>query len=348
MARRPQVKAMPLSSVGRIIDKERRELRDAYAPLSALTVEIADPLAPGPDRFRARLRETGATHTLKFTENSLNQLCSIAGTPCQFLDRLPPALGLRVLRSLLEVSDITRERPFLFRMRGRIPHLLRAILPQSFVRLDDRQVLAEVTEAARDSSLRVVGCTVDEDTFFLRAVFEDRLDLGTRHAPDPAHAGIDIITSETGAHPLAVWQSLVRVVCINGMVFREKSRRTLRSGHTRIDREVLRGTLRSHLEESVRRGPRIAGLLAETRSNYIQDPREEIERVFRDYRLGSPRGRLGQWVAREVLKRVGVFGIERFEFIQAVTALARGCETRDRLRLEEAMGAYLLEKVKLN
>ena len=49
-----------------------------------------------------------------------------------------------------------------------------------------------------------------------------------------------------------------------------------------------------------------------------------------------------------MLGKLAVFGIEKFEFIQCFTAVARECEPADRLRLEDAMGAYLLEDAKRN
>ena len=65
MARRPGLKTLPFVQVETILRKERAEQRDVYAPLSALRLDIADPLAPPGRRYRALLREGTREHTLR-------------------------------------------------------------------------------------------------------------------------------------------------------------------------------------------------------------------------------------------------------------------------------------------
>ncbi|MBN1444172.1 MAG: hypothetical protein JXA90_15785 [Planctomycetes bacterium] len=343
MARRPGLTTMPLSIVQSILRKERSDLSDVYAPLRDLAVEIANPALCGPERFQVQLRRGTSMQALRLTSTSLEQLCGIAGMPVNFLDRMPPSLGLSVLRSLLSAVDLAGNRPFLLRLKGRPPSLLRAVLPQSFVRIDDFEVYSAIVCAARETSLRVASLVVNEDLFFLRATFRKPLNLGSSRSPDEAFPGIDVVTSETGARPLEVRQCLLRVVCSNGVTYAEPGRRALRSGRTRVDRPVLEESLRSALESSMSSGPRIAGLLAESRSRFIPNPAEEIERILHRYRIGSSRGRIARWVSHELSRKVNLLGVEKFELIQAFSAVARGLEPSDRAKVEDAMGAYLLE-----
>ncbi len=120
-----------------------------------------------------------------------------------------------------------------------------------------------------------------------------------------------------------------------------ESQESLRLRHTRIDRAGLGAAVRATLEKAATRGRAIAARLAESRSQTIRAPQEEIRRIFSEHKLGSARGRLGRWVATELLKS-GSLIVQKFDLVQAFTAVARGLEHRDRMRVEDAMGAYLM------
>ena len=45
--------------------------------------------------------------------------------------------------------------------------------------------------------------------------------------------------------------------------------------------------------------------------------------------------------AAELAPSRSLFGVHRFDLVQAFTATARGLEHKDRMRLEDAMGAYV-------
>ena len=141
---------------------------------------------------------------------------------------------------------------------------------------------------------------------------------------------------------------LFRRVCGNGVTVDTEQARALRTRYTRMDREVFRKTVRQALQSSLTETSRLADVMAESRSTFIHDPEQEVREIFRRFELGSPRGRLFNWVNQEVSEMNSLFGVNRFDLIQGFTAIARDLEHRDRMRLEDAMGAYLLNPVAAN
>jgi hypothetical protein len=243
---------------------------------------------------------------------------------------------------MLEASALGEGRPHLLRLRdSREPPVVRAVLPPSFVRLDDSEVFEEVRRAVQDRDATVGRVRVDEDVFFLRLLLPERMDLGGLRREDPGWPGVDLITSETGRHPLQIRHVVVRQVCANGMTRTTAEGQTLRSRKTGVDRKDLEKALRGALAGALDRGREMAERLAGTRGQYVADATAEIESILRRHRLGSIRGRLGQWVLGEAQRDRNLFGVERFDIVQAFTAVARDLEPRDRMKIEDAMGEYV-------
>lgn len=344
MARRPGLRAVPLTEVRRKVAAERAEQRDLYAPLSKVRLDLGETPGPLPDRFRVYVEDgERGIESCRLTATALGQFCNLAGVPFSFLEKLPTSLALKVLRCMVEVGGPSDGRPRLFRLKGEGSPKLRAVLPQSYVRLDDLEVLDEVDQAVAGEDIRVVSFTVGDDALHLRLVFRDVLDLGPSGRSDPAWPGVDIMTSETGQHALEVRHVVWRQICSNGVTSVTAEHQTLSTRYTRFDRAALRESLTAALNSAVHAGLETAGTLRETRGATLVDPRAEIEHIMRTYRLGSPRGRIGRWVAEELTRTIDLFGCSRFDLVQAFTATARGLAHRDRMKLEDAMGSYLVD-----
>ncbi len=343
MARRPGLTRMPLEAVARRLGNERAHQRDLYARLSETDLDVADPLAPLERRYRLRVRRRERNEELGVSETALGQLCGIAGVPAQFLERAPASVGLDVMRSMLRLAQEGDDRQHLLRVKdGRSPRL-RAVLPSSYVRLDDLDVLSEVERSAGEGWANAVNVWITDDLFALRLVAGQEVNLGTLQRPDPTRAGIDVVSSETGVRPLEIRSVLFRQVCANGMTRLVDSHRELRTRYARGDRAALREVLRTAVDRAVNEGTQAAARLAAARSQYVEDPLRELEEILRRYRLGSIRGRIGRWVVEEVLRDQTLFGTTRFAIVQAFTAAARGLDYPSRVRFEDAMGAYLFD-----
>jgi hypothetical protein len=279
---------------------------------------------------------------MSLTPTALGQLAGMAGIPASFMERVPPALGLRLLRSLLEVSAGEEDRACLLRLKEGDPPVVRAVLPPSFVRISDCELLDDL-ESAVERPATIVNLDVTPDVFSIRVVFADEsTNVGTRRDPDPTMPGLDLRSSETGAYPLQIRRLVFREVCSNGMTGIAESQKLLRRRMTRFDRGEFRVAVRAAAEESVRFGTEMADRLRASRGDMLPDPQREVERIFRRYKLGSPRSDKARWVASELLQSLSLFGVGKFELVQAFTAVARGLEHDRRLRWEDAMADYLL------
>jgi len=345
MARRIGMHMMSLRTVEDLVRSERADTWDTYATLKDLRLEVKDSLAPLGARFKVIVRDGPRTIEACPTAHSMGQICSLLRVPAQFLERLPAAVGLRLLRTLQDTSELGDGRALLMRFRGKDQPVFRAVLPSSFVRVNDLEILATINRATgyrMDATL----VDVEEDTMTLRLALNDReqaLNLGSTQKKDPGLAGISLMSSETGAHPLEVRHLLLRLVCENGLTAPVDEQKALSRRFTQVDRSVITRAIQGALDNMIPRGRELADRLAESRAQVVPDPAAEVRSIFQRHRLGNPSGRLGRWVTEEVNGQMNLFGAQRFEVVQAFTAVARGLERADRLRFEDAMGAYLLD-----
>ncbi len=332
---------MPLEAVAARLERERAGQRDLYARLSETSLEVGEPLAPLVDRYRLRVRAGACDAELRLTDTALAQLCAIAGVPMQLLERAPAAVGLATMRGMLALSRESDDRQHLLRLREEGSPRLRAVLPPSYVRLDDREVLAEVIRATRGENARAAGVWITDDMLALRVLVGNDLDLGAPGGHDPGRAGFDVVSSETGCHPLELRHVLYRVVCANGMTRLVDAQRELRARYTRMDRPTLGAALHDALGRLAGAGERAATRLAGLRGELVGEPAREVEAILQRYRLGSPRSRLATQIGDEVGRAASLFGLSRFELVQTFTAVARGLDYANRVRVEDAMGSYL-------
>jgi hypothetical protein len=259
------------------------------------------------------------------------------------LERLPVSHSVKTVRLMMQMME-GNDRPLLVRLKGSpdAPRL-RAILPNSFVRFDDVELYQALLAALGKRQIKVVRFVVNEDLFHVRFVYGDSLELATaRSFTDPAFPGIDITSSETGCFPTEVRYVLFRVLCRNGMTQTAESGNNRRFRKTGMDREVFRAVVRSALEEASVKGQYLAERLGDSRGQYVENPSDELARIFAHFRLGSTGGRLARWVASELVRNGTLVGVRRFDVINAFTATARGLEPAARVKLEDAMASYLV------
>ena len=350
MARSNGLTAMPPEAVRSVLKRERDGTHDRFLPLSRVRLDLRDPLAAPENRYSITLSGEGAPVPLRLSPTALRQLAGLGGIPLPFLERLPAAMGLSTLRSCLFVAMEERQDPeLLFRLRTGDPPRLRAILPSSFPRFDDRDVLEEVQRAiAGRKDVRVAGVSITDDVFSVRLVVPRALNLGSARTPDPAYAGVDIRTSETGACPMEIRRVLYRLVCSNGMTDVAETQRELRRRKVGLDRDRFREVFAGSLEESLRWGRQSAERLGSGHSQFIQDPVAEVRGIFRRYRLGNPASLPGRLVLDDLARSVNLLGVSRFDLVQAFTHTAQKLDLEDRLRFEDAMGAYLYSEINPN
>ncbi len=340
------MKVMDLARAGDVVRQQRAGQRDVYAELADLELRVRDPMAELPLRYSGLLTERSTKMPVRLSPTAIRQVCGIAGVPMHFLAKTPAAMGLSVLRCHLAMAQAQDGRKRLFRLKqGRLP-TVRAVLPSSFVRFDDVDALDALSFAVGSTRARVADIKVDDDTCFLRVLTGEEMPLGATVDRDTAYAGFDVITSETGRRPLELRSVLFRVICTNGITTLSEAQEQLKARYTAMDRIAFVGAVQAAIDEALAQGGERAAQFADTRLSYVRDPAEEVARIFRRHRLGSPRGRIGRWVSAEVARHyTPIAGVQRYDVINAFTAVARGLGHRDRVRIEDAMGAYLAAEV---
>ena len=342
MVRAAGLNAMPVGAARRVLERERAASKDVYLRLSQVGLTAGDPLREGSHRFGLEVNGDAFKGPVELTSTSFRQLSSIAGVPTYFLDRIPASLGLRTFRACLAVAQEEKQDPvFLLRLKdGRTP-ALRAVLPGSFARFDDRDIFEEVLPLAAAERLKVSNLWVTEDTFAIRLISPERVNFGSSRAPDWVHPGVDVRASETGCHPLEVRRVMYRVVCENGQTMVTRAQAQLRRKNVGVDRTRFRDVLRAGLSEAMEWRNRSAERMATTHAEFVHEPVAEVRRIFREHRLGNPASVAGRLVVEELARQVNLLGVSRFDIIQAFTRVAQGLEHAERLRWEDAMGGYL-------
>ena len=346
MARRRGLRRQRFQEAHRILRKERSGQRDVYCPLSKIGFEMGAPMGPVHERYEARIEDEGKTRTLALAPTAVAQLSAVAGVPRYFLERVPPALGLKLFRCMLDVAAGEKDPTYLLRLQeGRSPKI-RAMLPASFVRISDRELLEDLERSTAGRPLTITNLYVSEDVFSIRTVFSEEVtDIGTSRHPDPMMPGLDLRASETGVYPLQVRRLVFREVCSNGVTSISDMHKVYRKRMASFDRAEFRAGLRAGVEESIQFGKDVTERLTVARTDTLHDTSIEVARVFRKYKLGSPRGERARWVTAELLRNASLFGVGKFELVQAFTGVARGLEHDNRLRWEDAMADYLLTSV---
>lgn len=259
--------------------------------------------------------------------------------PRAFLDTAPASVALGALRTMLRVVAEGDDRRRLFRYeRGRRARLV-GVLPQSYVRMADVEVLDALERSASD--LRVQLAKIDDDVVSVRLLRDEKIDLGAARGGDDGVAGIHVVSSETGRMPLQVRQVLLRIVCANGITALADADSKLSTRYTGLNRRELEVAFSGAVDAASGRAQAWAARLEHARGEPVEDPGEEISRVVHRFNLGGPTGRIARWVREETRRARSLFGVSRFDVVQSFTAVARGLETSPRLRVEDAMGTYL-------
>jgi hypothetical protein len=337
---RPADSARPLADVLDHLERARRDNHDHHVNLRHLRFVVATEL-PGAvhDQLTLQCDAPGVPGPIHLREAAMPRLLRFLGVPSGFGQALPAAMVAANLNYLLRARA---DELVLLRLRRADDHtVLRAMLPASHVRVDDTALLGRLLRLPGARELRVAGAEIGEDRFHLRAIRPRSVNVG-RDGQDPVHPGLDLYNSETGAGSLGIVQCLFRVVCANGILLRQGAGSARRWRHAHHDGDRLR----SELAEALRRAAADTGRLADRYRQLHHEPLEEpaarLDAFMQRHRLGSVRGRTGERILTELNRTGDLFGSRSlFDFVQAVTAVARTLEVEKRRRFEAAAGELL-------
>lgn len=332
----PRYQSETLADALACVREARDGNRDHYVHLRELGLEAASGL-PGSHHEQLALACTAddVPDRIVLREESLARLTRFCRLPAQFGEALPASMVASNLNYVLRsrADDLVLLR--LGHQDGRA--VLRAVLPAAHVRIDDAEVVEQLLRLPGSGDLSLSHLDIQEDRLHLRLLAPRTVDVGRADQRDPVHPGLDIYNSETGAGRLGVVRCMYRVVCANGLLFRHDSAAT-RWRHARSDRERLRAQLAETLRLALAEANQLTTRYRELHGQPLRAPVESLAVFMREYKLGSPRGRVGERILLELGRTGDLFGRSTFDFVQAVTAVARTLDTDRRRRFEAAAG----------
>jgi hypothetical protein len=279
------------------------------------------------------------------------QLCSLAGAPVQYINKLPARYQIALLNRHL--SRDLKERGALVRGVG---GEARALLSERYAPLDGERVLDTVRGVLAASgqlgSVRVRSLAVGE-TASLRVTFpeHDAIVRGTRQINDVVEVGLDILNGEVGNRALSLSPLVWRLVCLNGMRRPSSTEDAARFRHVG-DPERLHQAFADALPVAIAGGQRLRDLMAASTDVMIDDALAEFD--LSAFGLSPVES---QDVARDVLAEravalpastsdwgdvlADVRDLTAYDVANGITHVAQSRGTDRRVELEEAASRYL-------
>ena len=275
--------------------------------------------------------------SLTVMPTALAQLCRPLGIPSGYAASLDPTMAVKLLNYERRRRRVDRlKQPMLMRCYG---NLLRGVVSDHYVPLDDAVVVAVLRDALVGREVRVHHYRVGLDGLELRLVFEDEsLPLRrTGRVGDVVSPGLYLRNSEVGLGCLVLECFVLRLVCTNGLV-------APRDGTFHRWRHVAvnPGQVVADIHQAV---GRVAGEVAETVGLLDQAAARRVRGgAQRALRILAHREKLSRDLT-EALLRVyeedahdSLFGV-----VNAVTAAARNLPAVLRTRLELLGGSLLMQ-----
>jgi len=339
MVRLNRKSAPDLPALGASIRKVRGHDRDHHVRLGDLSFEPTTIRSGRLHEVLALRRETTGD-LIALTEASLPRACRFLRVPPHYAEKLPAALAANMLNFHLQArgDDLA-----LLRLTERDDGLkLRALLPASFVRIDDAMVADLLADLDGTDTLRAAHCDVLEDHLHLRLVHDTPFAVDGA-GRDLVFPGLDIYNSEVGTGPLRVRMCLVRQVCTNGMTISEQLDERLRLDNRALDHDQVRTVLGHALTGALAASRELETSYRRLHDVQLPAPVHALEVFLRRHRLGSPRGRTSELILTELLRTSDLFGASLFDFVQAVTSVAGTLGTDQRLAYEDAVGHLMVK-----
>ncbi len=338
MVRLNRKSAPDLPALGLRIREVRGHDLDHHVRLGDLGFEPTTTRSGALHEVLALRRETTG-EVIAFTEASLPRACRFLRVPPHYAEKLPAALAANMLNFHLQARG---DELALLRLTERDGLHLRALLPASFVRIDDAMVVDLLAGLHGTDTLRAAHGAVLEDHLHLRLLHDAPFAVDGP-GRDLVYPGLDIYNSEVGAGPLRVRMCLVREVCTNGMTISEHLDERLRLDNRALDRDQVRTVLANALTGALNASRQLETAYRRLHEVQLPAPVRALEVFLRRHRLGSPRGRTSELILTELLRTSDLFGASLFDFVQAVTSVAGTLGTDQRLMFEDAVGQLMVK-----
>lgn len=222
-----------LTELAQEIERQRNNRKDYLAPTEKLEMVIEGEEHQEPAQVGLTVYN-GETVTYPITTLAHRQVAEKLGIPFIYygmmMQRAPELLATNVNHWLRSSGKRNLVRT--------LDNRVRAFLSDRYRRLDNYEVLSAVLPALNEAGIvRVVSSEVTERKMYLKAIFpetEREVKVG-----DPVQMGVMISNSEVGDGALAVSPFVERLICTNGMVVTELSKRRQHVGRVTEAEDVI-------------------------------------------------------------------------------------------------------------
>lgn len=280
---------------------------------------------------------------LDFSYNAFKQLIhGQCGIPWQYMMKCPSALAKENFRHW---QSAFADRDLLIRTRVNAGEkgdstYARGILAATYGRLDNTQLIKLTDGIAKEANMGIWRYDMPDDSFHLKAVLADNVNMGTSGNPDPVHFGFHIANSETGQRALTVDIMTFRLLCTNGMITLIDGNRMVSQQHRGdIDINKLETKIRTKMHEVILKQDDFFGAMQSTKDSKPLDVYEEVRMVWAKWNLRKDVRNLVFQLLTETYT-----GGSRWDIVNAMTQAAQslGDSPNDRVKIEEGAGMYMM------
>lgn len=267
----------------------------------------------------------------------MNHMGLGAGATDMLLDRFPPPFQTAALNVMMR--RISKKLPAQLRVRGED---VLAIVSKKYAALDT----PDLVDIARDALIKqglhsqaMVRSVAYGGRDVIRVTFPQK--DGEVKAGDIVSRGVDFRNGSWGGSAISLTTSLIRLVCLNGMVRDEDGKTGFHFRHVSTSNKV-RARVEAALPQAIAGGEEVLARFHESLNVEVDSIGKMFSFLPDDVQVGEKekiREQLKEELGVPVLNPRDHFSL--FHGINAITAVARDLSTERRLLLETAAGDLL-------
>jgi hypothetical protein len=215
---------LELNELSQTILRHASGKEDFLAPSSAMRFGLED------NRIRVSLPND---RDFSLSDTAISQTTEFLGIPRKFASKLQAEVPDLLLHNLNTLGGRSNARRMLRTLDG----TGRAFLSDSYRRVDNEEVFDGIFPSLMKLGAHVESCNISDDYMHLQAVLH-RVE-GEIRKGDVVRYGVIITNSEIGKGALSIKPMLYRLVCTNGMVVADQTRRRAHVGGSYLESEDL-------------------------------------------------------------------------------------------------------------
>lgn len=279
-------------------------------------------------------------------DNGHSQLAEFAGIPSKYYQKMLGSSADLLIKNVNHWMQGSTKNRMVRTLDGNV----RALLSDSYRRLDNFDLANEVLPMLAEVNAEIKSCEITENRLYIKAITEQ---VQTEVKPgDIVSAGVIVSNSETGNGSLSIKPLVYRLVCSNGAIVDDFAHKQYHVGRIQKIEEFnfsnetlaaddkafwlkIRDLVKYTLEETT--FDKIVNVMREATYRKIEDPANAIELVTKKHNLleGEKKNVLNHLITGGDLSSWGLGN--------AVTRAAQDVESYDRSTELEGIGYQIMQ-----